>query len=208
MTETTTINNSKIYDKLLRIEYQKPNYDGTYPIYVSHLDSSFKTATIKDFVYRYKNDKLIYLPAEKLNEIYDSDSVFERYGASDEGLIVINTDNIYAISMEKVPRTFTDTETFQKLMDIGKEFTKSKLYEKLNLSGFKVYPKNLKDGKSSDFIIDYLKDFKLEFSYSDGIKVENQTFYKLRKNNKRFFYKNVYGDITPYLKFFEDNNEK
>lgn len=204
MTATSPINNHKRYSRLLRIDYKQPNLNYIDSFYVGHLDDTFETPTVEDFVYRYKNERLIFLPIEKVIEIPGLTSIVERYQAGEEQTMALNTNNIYLVSEEKLPINLISTNTYEKLVNIGSEFTESELHKKLNLQGFKIYPDSIKHGLCYDFIIDYLKDFKLKVSYANGIEVESKTFNKLNQKYKRFFVKNDGGVITPRLKFFED----
>lgn len=193
------------YKKVLRIDYKMQTSDNVYPIYVSHLDSDFSSATIKDFVNRYKDQKLVYLPRQITNAIYNHRSVFEFFMDDTEELIAINTDYIYSISYKKIPSAFIYTKTYKKLLDIAKKFTKCKLYKNLGLNYLKIYPSDLSDRACSKFLIDY-DGFKLEFSYHDGIQVESDSFNKLLKKDKKykdFFDEYEDGRLSRYLKFFE-----
>lgn len=193
------------FDRLLRIDYKMQASDNVYSIYVSHLDSDFSSATVKDFVNRYKDQKLVYIPRKKVISIYSGRSLFESYADDTEDPIAINTDNIYSISYEKKPSAFIYTKTYKKLLDIAKKFTKCKLYEDLGLNYLKIYPSDLSDIACSKFFIDYDR-FKLEFSYNDGIQVESDSFNKLLKKDEKykdFFEKYEDGKISRYLKFFE-----
>lgn len=193
------------YQRVLRIDYKMQTSDNVYPIYVSHLDSDFSSATIKDFVNRYKDQKLVYLPRQITNAIYNHRSVCEMFMDDTEELIAINTDYIYSISYKKIPSAFIYTKTYKKLLDIAKNFTKCKLYKDLGLNSCKIYPSDLSDRACSKFFIDY-DGFKLEFSYHDGIQVESDSFKKLLKKNEKyndFFEEYENGKISRYLKFFE-----
>lgn len=193
------------YQRVLRIDYKMQTSDNVYPIYVSHLDSDFSSATIKDFVNRYKDQKLVYLPRQITNAIYNHRSVFEIFIDGTEELIAINTDNIYSISYKKIPSAFIHTKTYKKLLDIAKKFTKCKLYKDLGLNYLKIYPSDLSDRACSNFFIDY-DGFKLEFSYHDGIQVESDSFNKLLEKDEKykdFFEEYESGKISRYLKFFE-----
>lgn len=193
------------YQRVLRIDYKMQTSDNVYPIYVSHLDSDFSSATIKDFVNRYKDQKLVYLPRQITNAIYNHRSVFEIFIDGTEELIAINTDNIYSISYKKIPSAFIHTKTYKKLLDIAKKFTKCKLYKDLGLNYLKIYPGDLSDRACSNFFIDY-DGFKLEFSYHDGIQVESDSFNKLLEKDEKykdFFEEYESGKISRYLKFFE-----
>ncbi|ERJ44141.1 hypothetical protein N581_07905 [Lactobacillus jensenii MD IIE-70(2)] len=193
------------FDRLLRIDYKLQKSDNVYAIYVSHLDSDFSSATVKDFVNRYKDQKLVYIPRKKVSSIYSGYSVYESFSEDTEEPIAINTNYIYSISYEKIPSAFIYTKTYKKLLDMAKKFTKCQLYEDLGLNFFKIYPTDLKGRTCSNFYIDY-EGFKLEFSYSTGIEVEEKSFNKLLKKDEKykdFFEKHDDGRISRYLKFFE-----
>lgn len=203
-TKTTNAEPEK-FQRLLRIDYRMQRSDNVYSIYVSHLESDFSSATIKDFVNRYKDQKLVYIPRKKVTSIYSGYSIYENYLDDTEELIAINIDYIYSISYEKTPSAFIYTKTYKKLLDMAKKFTKCQLYKDLKVSTPKIYPCDLKDGTCSNFYIDY-EGFKLEFSYSTGLEVEEKSFNKLLKKDEKykdFFEKHDDGRLSRYLKFFE-----
>ncbi|EEX27746.1 MULTISPECIES: hypothetical protein [Lactobacillus] len=182
MTAYVNKNEEPRLKRVVRIDYKDDPYGSPKTIYTSHLDSGFQPATIQDFVNRYKDQKLVYLPSAKTITITDYEfETVERYLDSEEA-IAINTDYIYMITYEKLPEAFRYTEMYKKLKDIAIKFTQSQAYKELKLSGFKIYPADVLYSNCATFIIDFNK-FKLEY-HRGQLLVEKHCAEQLFKEEK------------------------
>ena len=96
-------NQDKQIERVLRINYRFDNndiYKSTSAIYVRHLDNDFTPATIKGFIDRFQNQKLIYLPVIKTKTIAEIFSNCCERLNENEIFIAINRDHIYSITYE------------------------------------------------------------------------------------------------------------
>lgn len=102
MTAYVNKNEEPRLKRVVRIDYKDDSYGNPKTIYTSHLDSGFQPASIQDFVNRYKDQKLVYIPSAKAISIINPGfKVKERYLSGEEEPVAINTDNIYMITYEK-----------------------------------------------------------------------------------------------------------
>ncbi|MCF1843708.1 hypothetical protein LZE20_07340 [Lactobacillus jensenii] len=169
--------------RVVRIDYKADSYGNPKTIYTSHLDSGFQPASIQDFVNRYKDQKLVYIPSAKTISIINPGfKVKERYLSGEEEAIAINTDYIYMITYEKLPEFFRYTEMYKELVEVATKFTKSQAYKELKLSGFKIYPADNSNDECTTFIIDFNK-LKLEYRWGQ-LLVEKHCAEQLFKEEK------------------------
>lgn len=206
MTAYVNKNEEPRLKRVVRIDYKADSYGNPKTIYTSHLDSAFQPASIIDFVNRYKDQKLVYLPSAKTIAITNHDfRVTERYLADEEEAVAINTDNIYMITYEKLPEGFRYTEMYKELIEVATKFTESQAYKELKLSGFKIYPSDVLYNQCATFIIDFNK---LKLEYQRGrLLVERDCAEQLFKDDKykHLFKKTEAGYLIRDLKDYGDN---